>query len=53
VDVVVVRDGKTLKGHFLAVVLKTVGKGVLAKALANTVKVIEARNSAAPRNAQT
>src|SRR5262245_13673193 len=44
IDAVVVRDGKNLKGHLLAVVLKTVGRHVLAKALADTVKAIEARN---------
>jgi hypothetical protein len=47
VDVVVVRDGKNLKGRLIAIVVGSVGKGVLAKALANTVKAIEARNSAA------
>ena len=43
-DAVVVRDGKNLKGRFLGLVLGTVGKHVLANALANTVKAIEARN---------
>ena len=47
VDVVVVRDGKTLKGRFLGFVLGTVGKGVSEKAFANSVKAIEARNSVA------
>ncbi len=47
VDVVVVRDGKNLKGRVLGIVLGTVGKGVLAKALANTAKAIEARNDGA------
>ncbi|WP_371400635.1 hypothetical protein OHA10_21890 [Kribbella sp. NBC_00662] len=45
VDAVVVRQGKNLKGHFLGLVLGTVGKGVLAKAFASTVKAIEARNN--------
>jgi hypothetical protein len=45
--VVVVRDGKNLKGRALGFVLGTVGKGVLEKALRNTVKAIEARNSSA------
>ena len=36
--------GKNLKGRLLAVVLGTVGKRVLAKAFAQTVKAIEARN---------
>jgi hypothetical protein len=47
IDYVVVRAGKTLKGRFLGVVLGSVGKGVLAKAFTNSVKVIEARNAAA------
>jgi hypothetical protein len=47
IDVVVVRDGKTLKRRFLGFVLGTVGKGVLEKAFANSVKAIEARNSTA------
>jgi hypothetical protein len=47
IDVVVVRDGKTLKGRVLGFVLGTVGKGVLEKAFKNSVKAIEARNSAA------
>jgi hypothetical protein len=46
-DYVVVREGKNLKGRFLGVVLGTVGKRVLAKAFANSVKAIEARNAAA------
>ena len=45
VDVVVVRHGKKLKGRFLGVVLGTVGKGVLQKALDQTVTTIEARNN--------
>ena len=44
IDYVVVREGKNLKGRLLGIVVGTVGKGVLAKALANTVKAIEARN---------
>jgi hypothetical protein len=47
VDVVVVREGKNLKGRLLAIVVGSVGKGVLVKALANTVKAIEAGNSGA------
>jgi len=45
IDYVVVRDGKNLKGRFLGFVLGTVGKRVLAKAFANSVKAIEARNA--------
>jgi hypothetical protein len=45
--VVVVREGKNLKGHLLGFVLKTVGRGVLEKAFKNSVKTIETRNGAA------
>jgi hypothetical protein len=45
-DAVVVRDGKTFKGRVLGFVLGTIGKGVLEKALKNTIKAIEARNGA-------
>jgi hypothetical protein len=44
VDVVVVREGKNIKGRVLAVLLGIAGKRVLGKALGNTVKAIEARN---------
>jgi hypothetical protein len=44
VDVVVVRDGKNVKGRLLGVVVGIGGKRFLGKALANTVKAIEARN---------
>jgi len=51
VDAVVVREGKNLKGRLLAIVLGTIGKRVLGKALASTVKAIEARNyQTAPGN---
>ena len=46
-DVVVVREGKNLKGKALAVVLGTFGKRVLGKEFEKTVKAIEARNGAA------
>jgi hypothetical protein len=48
IDYVVVREGKNLKGRFLGLVLGSVGKGVLEKAFANSVKVVEARNTAQP-----
>lgn len=48
IDAVVVRDGKNLKGRFFGLVFRTVGKGVLPKAFAKTVKAIEARASVAP-----
>ncbi len=47
IDVVVVRDGKNLKGRLLGIVLGTIGCGVLEKAFKNSVKAIEARNGAA------
>ena len=47
IDVVVVRDGKNLKGWFLGFVVGTIGKGVLEKAFKNSVKAIEARNGGA------
>ena len=47
IDVIVVRDGKNLKGRLLGFVLGTIGKGVLEKAFVNSVKAIEARNGAA------
>ena len=46
IDAVVVREGKNLKGKALALVLGSVGKGVLRKAFGKTVKAIEARNGA-------
>ena len=45
VDEVVVREGKNLKGRATGIVLGIFGKRVLGKALANTVKAIEARNA--------
>jgi hypothetical protein len=46
IDVVVVRDGKNLKGWILGFVLGTVGRGVLERAFENSVKAIEVRNGA-------
>jgi hypothetical protein len=46
VDVVIVREGKNLKGKVLAGVLGTVGKGSLGKAFATSVKAIQARSGA-------
>jgi hypothetical protein len=48
IDAVVVRDGKNFKGRFVAFVFKTIGKNVLPKAFAKTVKAIEARNTVTP-----
>jgi hypothetical protein len=47
VDVVVVREGKNLKGRALGLVLGIFGKRVLGKELGKTVKAIEARNEGA------
>jgi len=44
-DVVVVREGKNLKGRMLGLVVGTIGKRVLEKAFVNSVKAIEARNT--------
>ncbi|MCW2986692.1 MAG: hypothetical protein JWR63_4262 [Conexibacter sp.] len=49
IDVVVVRDGKNLKGRAIGAVLGTVGKGALAKAFDGTVKAVEARNATSPQ----
>ena len=43
VDVVIVRESETLKGRVLAGVLGTIGRRVLRKAFAHSVKAIEAR----------
>jgi hypothetical protein len=48
VNVDIVREGKNAKGHVLAAVLGTVGKGVLGKAFAQSVKAIETRDNAVP-----
>jgi hypothetical protein len=45
IDVVVVREGKNLKGWLLGFVVGTIGNGVLEKAFVNSVKAVEARNS--------
>ena len=47
IDVVVIREGKNLKGRLLGLVLRTIGKSVLARAFSNSVKAIEARNGVA------
>ena len=44
VDVVIVREGKNLKGRVLAIALGTGGKRVLEKRFDQTVKAIEARD---------
>ena len=47
VNVVIIREGKTVKGKFLALVLGTVGKSVLRKSFVNSVTAIEAANQGA------
>ena len=44
VDVVVVREGKNIRGRVLSGLLATVAKGSLRKAFVNSVKTIEARS---------
>jgi hypothetical protein len=46
VDVVIVREGKNLRGLVLSGLLATVAKGSLRKAFVNSVKAIEARSDA-------
>jgi len=46
IDLTVVREGKNFKGRLLGLVLRTIGKSVLKRAFENSVKAIEARNSA-------
>ena len=41
---VVVREGKNLKGRVLSALLGTVGRPLLAKRFKNTVQAIEAHN---------
>ena len=43
INVLVIREGKNLKGRLLGFVLGIIGKVVLQKAFANSVRVIEAR----------
>jgi hypothetical protein len=44
VDVVVVREGKNLRGRLLSALLGTVGRGLLEKRFKGTVAAIERRN---------
>ena len=50
VDVLVIREGKNVKGRALAIVASMIGKRALQNQLGKTVKAIEARNTA-PRPA--
>jgi hypothetical protein len=45
VDVVVVREGKTVKGRTLGFLVGIFGKRILGKELGNTIKAIEARDA--------
>ena len=45
IEVVVIREGKNLKGRALELVLNTIGRRVLEKAFEDSVKAIEARNA--------
>ena len=47
IDVIVLREGKNLRGKLLGFVLGTIGRSVLEKAFQNSVKAIEARNQGA------
>jgi len=44
IDLVVLRDGKNLKGRILGLVLGTIGRGVLERAFENSVRAIEQRH---------
>lgn len=44
IDVVVVREGKNIKGWILALVLGTIGRGVLENAFEDSVEALEIRN---------
>jgi hypothetical protein len=47
IDVVVVRDGKNLKGRVRGFLLRIIGKRILESAFQNSIKAIEARYGAA------
>jgi hypothetical protein len=51
VDVVVVREGKNLIGRALELAVTIIGRRFLGKALANTVRAVEARNDGAVQGA--
>jgi hypothetical protein len=53
VDVVIVREGKNFKGRLLGAFLGIIGKGVLEKAFANSLKAIETRNYGVSTTAKT
>jgi len=51
IDLVVIREGKNLKGRVLGFLLRTIGRSVLEKAFHNSVNAIEARNAAREKTA--
>jgi hypothetical protein len=55
VDVIIIREGKNLRGLIISGLLGTVAKGVLRKAFVNSVEAIEARSdvSAGPQATET
>lgn len=46
-DAVVVREGKNIKGRVLGLVLGSIGRPVLGKTFANSIRAIEARSGVA------
>ena len=50
IDVVVIREGKNLKGRLLSLMLGTIGKSVLEKAFTESIRAIEARNDGQMRS---
>ena len=52
IDLVVVPEGKNLKGRVLGFVLRTIGRSVLKRAFENSVKAIEARNGRGNRESR-
>ncbi len=53
IDVVIVRDGKNLKGRLLGLVFALFGKRVLGKAFDDTIRAIEARTISANTTIRT
>jgi hypothetical protein len=49
IELVVVREGKNLKGWILGLVLATIGRSVLKTTFENSVKAIEIRHGVANR----
>ncbi|MEV6851468.1 hypothetical protein [Actinoplanes sp. NPDC051411] len=49
IDVVVVREGRNVKGRMVGLLLGSIAKSGLHKALRNTIKAIESRSGRTPR----